>query len=123
MRRHCRPPVAGVAADIERLTAIWRECLAGGRGACLFGDRPRMADAMYAPVGARLVACDVTLGPGCAACCRTIITLPLMTEWIADAQAEPEELDVQGGQSADSAAVSGARRLCGCASFVLEDSA
>ena len=108
------------------MTAIWRECLAGDRGACPFADRPCMADATYAPVGARFVTCDVTLGPGCAACCRTIMTLPPMTEWIADAQAEPEELeelDVQGGQSADSAAVSGTRRLCGCASFVPEDSA
>ena len=108
------------------MTAIWRECLAACRGACPFADRPRMADAMHAPVCSRFVTCDVTLGPGCAACCSTIMTRPLMQEWIADAQAEPEELeelDVQGGQSADSAAVSGTRRLCGCASFVPEDSA
>ncbi len=85
---------AGAQADIERVTAIWRECLAGDRGACPFADRPRMADAMHAPVGARFVTCDVTLGPGCAACCRTIITMPPMTEWIADAQAEPEERGV-----------------------------
>ena len=82
------------ADPIERVTTIWRECLAGDRGACPFADRPCMADAMRARVCSRFVTYGVTLGPGCAAYCRTIITMPLMTKWIADAQAEPEERGV-----------------------------
>ena len=41
---------AGVQADIDRVTAIWRECLATYGGPFLFGEKPTMADAMYAPV-------------------------------------------------------------------------
>jgi glutathione S-transferase len=40
---------AGVQADIDRVVAIWRECLAKYGGPYLFGDKPTMADAMYAP--------------------------------------------------------------------------
>src|SRR5205085_12646333 len=39
--------------DIERITEIWRECLARYGGPFLFGARRGMADAMYAPVVTR----------------------------------------------------------------------
>src|SRR4029077_17065846 len=37
-------------ADIDRITAIWRECLGEFGGPFLFGKKPCMADAMFAPV-------------------------------------------------------------------------
>jgi glutathione S-transferase len=84
---------AGARADIDRITTIWRECLTASKGAYLFGDRPCMADAMFAPVVTRFVTYDVSLDPACTAYSRNILALPAMQEWIAAAKAEPDELD------------------------------
>jgi glutathione S-transferase len=88
---------AGAQADIDRITTIWRECLATGPGPYLFGALG-LADAMYAPVVTRLLTYDVALDPACAAYCRRIMALPDMVEWVAAAKAEPdalEDLDVE----------------------------
>jgi glutathione S-transferase len=58
---------AGAQADIERVTAIWRECLQHYKAPYLFGATPTMADAMYAPVCTRFATYDVTLDPASAA--------------------------------------------------------
>jgi glutathione S-transferase len=84
---------AGARGDIERVTAIWRECLQQYGGPYLFGDRPCAADAMYAPVCTRFITYDVALDETSAAYCRTIMALPLMQEWIAAAKLEPDELE------------------------------
>jgi glutathione S-transferase len=89
---------AGAAADVERVIAIWRECLSRWKGPFLFGPKPCMADAMYAPVCTRFVTYDVKLDPQCAAYCKAITALPYMQEWIAAAKSEHEEvleLDVE----------------------------
>jgi len=89
---------AGAQADIDRITAIWNECLAAYGGPFLFGKTPSLADAMYAPVCSRFVTYDVKLDKACAGYCQTIMTMPLMQEWIAAAKEEPdevEELDVE----------------------------
>jgi glutathione S-transferase len=84
---------AGARADIERITTIWRECLTASKGAYLFGDRPCMADAMFAPVVTRFATYDVSLDPACSAYSQNILALPAMQEWIGDARAEPDELE------------------------------
>jgi glutathione S-transferase len=84
---------AGAQADIDRVVTIWSECLAGYGGPYLFGDRLTMADAMYAPVVTRFLTYDVRLNRECAAYCRTVMKWPAMAEWIADAKAEPAELE------------------------------
>ena len=84
---------AGARADIERITAIWRECLDQYGGPYLFGARPCAADAMYAPVCTRFHTYDIALDPASAEYCRTIIAMPLMQEWIAAAKTEPDELE------------------------------
>lgn len=84
---------AGAKGDIDRITEIWRECLAAYGGPFLFGDKPNMADAMYAPVCTRFLTYDVNLDPDSLGYCRTIVAMPLMQEWIAAARAEPEELE------------------------------
>ena len=84
---------AGVQADIDRVVAIWRECLAKYGGPFLFGEQPTVADAMYAPVCTRFLTYDVKLDSDCAAYCAAIMALPAMEEWIADAKLEPEELE------------------------------
>jgi glutathione S-transferase len=83
---------AGAQADIDRVMAIWRECLNTYGGPYLFGALS-MADAMYAPVCTRFMTYDVKLDPLCSGYCRTIMAWPAMEQWIADAKAEPEELE------------------------------
>ena len=84
---------AGARGDIERITAIWRECLDKYAGPYLFGPKPCAADAMYAPVCTRFLTYDVAVEPFAAKYCRTIMALPLMQEWVAGAKAEPDELE------------------------------
>ena len=84
---------AGAQADIDRVTTIWRDCLAAGKGPYLFGKEPCMADAMYAPVVTRFLTYDVKLDPASAAYCKAIMALPHMEEWIVGAKAEPDELE------------------------------
>ena len=89
---------AGAQADIDRVTTIWRDCLATSKGPYLFGKEPCMADAMYAPVVTRFLTYDVKLDSPAAAYCEAIVALPHMKEWITAAKTEPddlEELDVE----------------------------
>lgn len=79
-------------ADIERVTAIWRECLSRYGGPYLFGTIT-MADAMYAPVATRFRTYDVKLDAQCQAYAETILALPEMREWIAAAGLEAEDID------------------------------
>jgi glutathione S-transferase len=81
-------------SDIQRVLAIWQECLAQYGGPFLFGNTRCMADAMYAPVVTRLQTYDVRVpDPASAAWCQRILAMPEMQEWIAAAQQEPEAID------------------------------
>ena len=89
---------AGAQADIERVISIWRECLAAEKGPFLFGTRPCLADAMFAPVVTRFLTYDVKLDSDCAAYAKAIMGLAVMREWIEGAKTEPDEvveLDVE----------------------------
>lgn len=79
-------------ADIERITTIWKECIATYGGPHLFGKRT-MADAMYAPVVTRFITYDVKLDRVCATYGKHILAMPEMIEWTAAAKEEPEEID------------------------------
>jgi glutathione S-transferase len=84
---------AGAQADIDRVTAIWRECLKRYGGSYLFGAQPTIADAMYAPVCTRFATYDVKLDPTSAAYRDLMMRWPPMVEWTAAAKAEPEEVE------------------------------
>jgi glutathione S-transferase len=84
---------SAVQADIDRITEIWRECLGTWRGPWLFGDRPTVADAMYAPVVTRFRSYDVRMEGVCERYCTQILAWPDMQEWFAAAQREPEQID------------------------------
>ena len=84
---------AGAQPDIQRIVTIWRECLNEYGGPFLFGAKPCMADAMFAPVCTRFRTYDVKLDTTCAAYNKTILSMPFMQEWIDAALAEPEELE------------------------------
>jgi glutathione S-transferase len=79
-------------SDVDRITTIWRDCLATYGGPYLFGTRS-MADAMYAPVVTRFLTYDVPLDDVSATYCRTIMALPEMQQWIAAARLEPDEIE------------------------------
>ena len=83
---------ARAQADIDHITALWRDHLALYGGPFLLGERS-IADAMYAPVVTRLLTYHVKLDEKCAAYCGTIMALPEMKEWIEAAKAEPDDME------------------------------
>ena len=92
--RHDKFPVfSGARPDIERIEAIWLECLETYGGPFLFGAQPTVADAMYAPVTTRFTTYAVALPHECSAYCRTIAEWAPMREWVEAAKAEPEEME------------------------------
>ena len=92
--RHARFPIfSGAKPDIERIEAIWAECLDSYGGPWLFGDKPTVADAMFAPVAERFLTYAVPVSATAAAYCQTINGWPLMREWIDEARIEPDEVE------------------------------
>jgi glutathione S-transferase len=83
----------GAKGDIDRITAIFDECLSRYDGPYLFGERPTLADAMYAPVCTRFRTYDVPLPDRAAAYRDLILSWPLMQEWSEAAAKEPEEIE------------------------------
>jgi glutathione S-transferase len=79
-------------ADIDRITSIWRECLTTSKGPYLFGKKPTIADAMYAPVVTRFLSYDVAVDDLCKAYGDTIMKWTPMKEWVADSRDEPQEI-------------------------------
>jgi len=79
-------------ADIERIVAIWRECLDAYGGPFLFGALS-MADAMYAPVVSRFRTYDVALDRQTQAYADRIWALPAVIEWREAAMGEVEEIE------------------------------
>jgi glutathione S-transferase len=82
---------SGARPDVERIRAIWAECLEKYGGPYLFGPLS-LADAMYAPVCSRFRTYAVPLEPALTAYCERIFDWPLMQEWTAAALAEPDEI-------------------------------
>jgi glutathione S-transferase len=88
----------GAKGDIRRVLTIWNECFDQYRGRFLFGDRPTLADAMYAPVCTRFVTYDVALEGKAAQYRDRIMDWAPMQKWIGESKAEPieiEELDIE----------------------------
>jgi glutathione S-transferase len=83
---------AGARPDVERIKAIWSECLDAYGGPYLFGKRPTIADAMYAPVCSRFSTYAVELPAPLAAYRDLILDWELMKEWAEGAKAEADEI-------------------------------
>jgi glutathione S-transferase len=91
---HAKFPIfSGAKPDIERIEAIWQDCLATYGGPYLFGARPTIADAMYAPVTRRFLSYAVPVSEIAAAYCATIDAWAPLAEWVAAAKDEPEEME------------------------------
>jgi glutathione S-transferase len=78
-----------VDADIARVAAIWAECLQRSGGPFLFSTFT-LADAMYAPVAARLITYAVPLDTQAQDYVDHLWNLPSMLEWRSAAVAETE---------------------------------
>jgi glutathione S-transferase len=78
-----------VVADIQRIHAIWADCLACSGGPLLYGAFS-IADAFYAPVVTRFRSYGVVLEPPLAAYASAVFALPAMQQWVAAARAETE---------------------------------
>jgi glutathione S-transferase len=85
---------ADLQADIDRVHAIWRDCRRhfGAHGGFLFGGFS-IADAMYAPVVARLHTYRITADDTVQDYIDAVRSLPAMQEWAAAAPAEPWVLE------------------------------
>jgi glutathione S-transferase len=84
---------SAVQNDIDRITEIWRECLTTWKGPWLFGAKPTIADAMYAPVVTRFRSYDVKMQGAAERYCQQVMAWPEMKAWFAAAQKEPEQID------------------------------
>jgi glutathione S-transferase len=83
---------AGARADIDRIEEIWRNCLDRSGGPFLFGDRPTMADAMYAPVCSRLHTYSVEPTIDCTGYVEHMLALSDLVDWTNAARSEPDEI-------------------------------
>ena len=77
-----RPQGDDVMADVARIDALWSDCRArfGQGGPFLFGDFTA-ADAMYAPVVARLHSFGLPVGAASRAYMEATMALPAWHEW------------------------------------------
>jgi glutathione S-transferase len=82
----------GALADIARIDQLWRDCLAAHGGPFLFGEFS-IADAMYAPVVMRFNTWQPALSAEAAAYAQRVTAAPAVAAWIADALAEPHQID------------------------------
>ncbi len=89
---------SGAQADIDRITTIWRECLLLSGGPFLFGERPTIADAMFAPVTTRFKTYDVSVDTASADYCQHILAMPAMVEWVKAALRERDEIEELEGE-------------------------
>jgi glutathione S-transferase len=89
-RRRPQAMAPELAAEVERMQQIWRECRAsyGAGGPFLFG-RFTIADAMYAPVATRFRTYAIAMDETARAWTDTILSLPAFLEWEAASLAEP----------------------------------
>jgi glutathione S-transferase len=85
-----RPQPDEVMANVRRIDTLWSDCRArfGAGGPFLFGTFGA-ADAMYAPVVARLHTYGIDVGPVARAYMAAVMALPAWKEWTAAAFQEP----------------------------------
>jgi glutathione S-transferase len=81
----------GVQDEVDRLVAMWRECLDRHGGPMLFG-RFSIADAYFAPVVSRFATYAIELPTDIAAYRDRVLALDGMRAWSTAARAETEFL-------------------------------
>lgn len=99
--RHRFPPawgLRGVRRDIARVLELWRRCREGFGvdGPFLFGHFS-LADAMHAPLAARLLLHSVPLPGDSERYVQALMSLPSLLEWVETAR---RETTTEGGDGA-----------------------
>ncbi|POS09097.1 glutathione S-transferase [Burkholderia gladioli] len=79
-------------ADVARIDALWRDCLAASGGPFLFGAFG-IADAMYAPVVMRFVTYAPPLSEVAAAYVARMLAVPAVAAWADEARHETRVFD------------------------------
>jgi glutathione S-transferase len=88
---------SGVEFDIGRITTIWTDCLGNYGGPWLFGPRPTVADAMFAPEVTRFRTYGVALDATCQRYADTVLGCAEVQDWINTAIEEEDMLvDLEG---------------------------
>jgi glutathione S-transferase len=92
LHRPVPAPAPDVAADLSRISALWRGLLSARRdGEFLFG-RFGIADAMFAPVVARCRTYGVRLEGPEAGYAEAVWRHPAVARWVAGAEAEERSI-------------------------------
>ena len=88
-------------ADIARIEAIWTQTREqfGAGGPYLFGAMFNAADAMFAPVVARLITYAPPLGQEAKAYCAAVRAHPLVAKWYEMAAKEPASWQLEKYES------------------------
>jgi glutathione S-transferase len=85
---------AEVQRDVDRIVALWRQCLDGrarpGAGGGLLFGHFTIADAFFAPVAMRFATYAVALPADAAAYAAALRALPAVAEWAAAARRETD---------------------------------
>ncbi|KAF1050352.1 MAG: hypothetical protein GAK41_01634 [Burkholderia gladioli] len=79
-------------ADVARVDALWRDCLAASGGPFLFGAFT-IADAMYAPVVLRFVTYAPPLSEIATGYVERMLAEPAVAAWVDDARRETRVFD------------------------------
>lgn len=84
------PPTPDCQADINRITALWRDARRrfAGHKPFLFGDAG-IADCMFAPVVTRFTTYEPALDQDAKDYMAAVLSLPAMKDWVSAAKAEP----------------------------------
>lgn len=87
LRHRTAPP--GLAADLERLQALWGEGFSRFGGPWLAGRRFSAADAFYVPVATRIQTWHLAVDPQSRDYADRLLAHPATREWIEAALREP----------------------------------
>ena len=84
-----QPLPEGLLKDLQRLQALWRDGLQRFGGPFLAGDKFTAVDAFFCPVAFRVQTFGLPLSEPSMAYVQTLLTLPAMQAWYANALQEP----------------------------------
>ena len=83
-----KPLRAETRAEVDRIVELWADCLQKSGGPWLFGEKPCIADAMYAPVVSRFRSYSIPLSGDAKAYCETSWAWPAVQKWVEGAKTE-----------------------------------
>ena len=89
VQKHSVVMTPALQVDIDRILAIWHDCRVrfAEQGPFLFGHFT-WADAFFAPVVTRFVTYGISVPAPLNLYMNSVLSLPAMQEWLADAQIE-----------------------------------